>query len=47
MIILAIGYVTKSSDEFSRLWVGYWVASLLALLVLTRFLIAALYKRFS
>lgn len=45
MVTVSIGYITKTSEEFSRLWAILWLFSSWGTLVLTRPLVSFAYKK--
>lgn len=45
-ILMIVGTLTKSTADFSRLWMGYWFLYTLAALFLTRWLAATLQRHF-
>ena len=44
-VILAVSYATKTSESISRLWLGMWLGGAFLALVLTRPVVAQLYRR--
>lgn len=46
VILMIVGTLTKTSAEFSRLWMGYWFAYALTAMFVFRWLLMWLFKRF-
>lgn len=44
-IVLAIGYLTKTGEEFSRLWIGGWWVTTFCALILSRYLVVLSFRR--
>ncbi len=44
-VLLAVGYATKTSEDFSRLWLGTWFLGAYFILAVTRPAITLLYQR--